>query len=243
MTTTRIHVADIPAQAQGLTLDGQPGQHVARVLRMRAGDDLVLFDGSGGEHAGRIESVQGDQVRVQLLAFDPVEREAPVPVTLLQGISRGERMDWTIQKATELGVHRILPVPTKRSMVKLKGERADRRREHWQAVATSACEQCGRNRIPRVESPLSLERALDLLPAGTLKLTLRGDAGTGPGELPERPGAVCIAIGPEGGLDPSEYRVLEQAGFAGLRLGPRILRTETAGLAALAALLTRWGDF
>jgi 16S rRNA (uracil1498-N3)-methyltransferase len=240
---TRVHTCEALAGRDTLELAGQAGQHVTRVLRMRTADQLVVFDGLGGEYRARIDAIKADQVLLTILEFDPVEREAPVPVTLIQGISRGERMDWTIQKATELGVHRILPVSSQRSMVKLKGERALRRREHWQAVATGACEQCGRNRVPDIANPLSLEQALKVVSAFPLKLDLRGDAGMRPADLPDAPGQVCIAIGPEGGLDEQEKSILRSAGFQGLRLGPRVLRTETASLAAMAALLSRWGDF
>lgn len=243
MRVTRIYFPDGLHGKEFLTLSGQSGQHVARVLRMRAGDELVIFDGLGGEHHGRIESIQGDKVEITLLRHEAIEREAPVPITLLQGVSRGERMDWTIQKATELGVHRIVPVSSLRSMVKLKGDRAKNRRQHWQQVAISACEQCGRNRVPDIEAPVSLEEGLSMMEAFSLKLTLRADAEKRLSELPDSPPQVCIAIGPEGGFDDREYQLLEQAGFQGLRLGPRILRTETAGLAAMAALLSRWGDF
>lgn len=243
MPVTRIYTRDSLSDLERVEISGQAGQHIARVLRMRPGEELVLFDGSGGEHSARIERIQGDRIFLARLGFDPVEREAPVRVTLLQGISRGERMDWTIQKATELGVHRILPLGSQRSTVKLTAERAEKRRDHWQAVAISACEQCGRNRIPEVTAPLSLEKALEEVSSYPLKLSLRGDAQTRPADLPDSPGQVCIAIGPEGGLDQNELQALEHAGFRGLRLGPRVLRTETAGLAAMAALLGRWGDF
>jgi len=243
MRVTRIYYQDGLHDLQSLTLSGQSGQHVARVLRMRAGEKLVLFDGLGGEYLASIESVQGDKVQLSVLGHEAIEREAPVPVTLIQGVSRGERMDWTIQKATELGVHRIVPVTSLRSMVKLKADRAQRRREHWQQVAISACEQCGRNRVPEIGAPASLEDGLAQVEAFALKLTLRANAAKCIAQLPDSAPEACIAIGPEGGFDDREYQLLEQAGFQGLRLGPRILRPETAGLAAMAALLSRWGDF
>lgn len=243
MRVTRIYYQEGLTGLDSLVLSGQAGQHVARVLRMRAGDELVVFDGLGGEYRANIESIQGDKVQVSLLDHIAIEREAPVPVTLIQGVSRGERMDWTIQKATELGVHRIVPVSSLRSMVKLKGDRAERRRDHWQQVAVSACEQCGRNRVPEISAPVSLDEGLVQVEPFTLKLTLRADAAKGLSELPDSPPEACIAIGPEGGFDEREYQLLERAGFQGLRLGPRVLRTETAGLAAMAALLSRWGDF
>lgn len=243
MRVTRIFCQDGLNGKRQLSLSGQSGQHVARVLRMRAGDELVLFDGLGGEYRASIESVQGDKVQVNVLDHLAIEREAPVPVTLVQGVSRGERMDWTIQKATELGVHRIVPVTSLRSMVKLKADRAERRREHWQQVAVSACEQCGRNRVPEITPAVSLEGGLEQVATIALKLTLRADGTKRLADLPGSSPEACIAIGPEGGFDEREYQLLESAGFQGLCLGPRILRTETAALAAMAALLSRWGDF
>jgi len=227
-----------------MQLGNQAGQHLARVLRMRAGGELVLFDGRGGEYRARIAAVSGDRVSVEILDFDPVQRESPLQVTLLQGVSRGERMDWTIQKATELGVHRIIPVANTRSVVKLKGERAERRQAHWQAVAASACEQSGRNRLPEITEVCSLEQACQQVASLSCKIMLAADGAVGPKQLDQaRQSACCLAVGPEGGHTSVERDLLRHHGFASLRLGPRVMRTETAGLAALAVLQARWGDF
>jgi 16S rRNA (uracil1498-N3)-methyltransferase len=242
MRLTRVYSASKIGSQPQLALSGQAGLHLSRVLRLKQGNELTLFDGSGGEYRGRIEAVAADKVIVQVLDFDPVERESPLQVTLLQGISRGERMDWTIQKATELGVTRIIPVSSARSMVKLRGERARRRHEHWQGVAISACEQCGRNRVPEISSACSLEQACELVSQLPLKIALATHADADAGCLPADCTALCLAVGPEGGLDPSEQAALEQHGFKPLRLGPRIMRTETAGVAALSVLQARWGD-
>jgi len=207
---------------------------------MREGDAVCLFNGEGGEHVGRIVKLSRDSVTVEVGEFNPVERESPLRVTLVQAVSAGDRMDLTIQKAVELGVAAIQPVLAERSVVRLKGDRSDTRREHWQRVAAAACEQCGRNRVPPVAAALALaeycalEGSLKLLlsPAGTtsLRTITRGDK------------PIAIAAGPEAGFSPREEAILVSAGFAPIRLGPRVLRTETAGPAALAALNALHGD-
>ena len=221
-------------------------RHACRVLRLRAGDELTLFDGSGGEYAARITEVARERVSVELLQWRDVDCEAPLRLTLVQALQAGEKMDMTIQKAVELGVSRIVPVASKRSVVRLDGERAQRRLEHWRGVVASACEQCGRNRVPEV-SPLSaLDRWLRL-PAstGALRLMLVPGAAQTLGDLaiPAPGSEVELLIGAEGGLAPEEVALAASAGYLGVRLGPRILRTETAGLAALAAIQCLWGDF
>lgn len=244
MRITRVFSASPVGGQQHMELSAQAGQHLARVLRMRAGGELVLFDGRGGEYRARISAVSGDRVSVEIRGFDPVERESPLRVTLLQGVSRGERMDWTIQKATELGVQRIIPVANTRSVVKLKGERAERRQAHWQAVAAGACEQSGRNRLPEIAEVCSLEQACQQVLSLPGKLMLAADGAMAPALLDPAPhDACCLAVGPEGGHTPAERALLLDHGFKPLRLGPRVMRTETAGLAALAVLQARWGDF
>jgi 16S rRNA (uracil1498-N3)-methyltransferase len=207
---------------------------------MREGDAICVFNGEGGEHAGRIAKLSRDAVVVEVGEFDPVEPESPLRVTLVQAISAGDRMDLTIQKAVELGVAAIQPILAVRSVVRLKGDRVDTRREHWQRVAAAACEQCGRNRVPPVAAALAL--ADYRAPEGPIKLLL-SPAGTAslraiaPGDK-----GILIAAGPEAGFSPQEEAALVGAGFAPVRLGPRILRTETAGPAALAALNALYGD-
>lgn len=221
-------------------------RHAARVLRLRAGDDLVLFDGTGGEYVARIASVERDRVSADVLEWRAIECEAPIHLTLVQALQAGEKMDMTVQKAVELGVARIVPVSSRRSVVKLDGERAQKRLEHWRGVVASACEQCGRNRVPDVLPLESLERWLAKPVAeGVLRLMLLPGSALTLASLaaPLVGGHVELLIGAEGGLAPEEIALAERAGYVGVRLGPRILRTETAGLAALAAIQCLWGDF
>ncbi|MBB1088497.1 16S rRNA (uracil(1498)-N(3))-methyltransferase [Lysobacter sp. SG-8] len=244
MRTTRVHVdAGLTA---GLELDLPEGaaNHLARVLRLVEGDGCVLFNGDGHDYPARLVAVGKRQVRVAVDAGIPVENESPLPVVLLQGVARGEKMDLILQKATELGVVAVHPLWSQRSEVKLEGARADKRHAHWQSVVVSACEQSGRARVPVVAAPLPLTRVLQGLPAGGRRLTLDPGGGHCLGSLAVDPGEpVLLAVGPEGGWSPRDREQLHDAGFEGLRLGPRILRTETAGLAAIAALQARLGDF
>ena len=237
----RFHVPDALTPGAELALPPDAGHHASRVLRMREGDAVCLFDGQGGEHAARVVALSRDRVSVLVGDFSPVERESPLHVTLLQAVSSGDRMDLTLQKAVELGVAAVQPVLAERSVVRLKGERGESRREHWQRVAVSACEQCGRNRVPQVAGPIALadyrapEESLKILlaPAGATTLRSAGVAAGKP---------VVLAAGPESGFSPREEAMLVSAGFVAVRLGPRILRTETAGPAALAALNAIYGD-
>jgi len=241
MRIPRIHHPDALSPGATVTLEGEPANHVARVLRLGPGDAVTLFDGHGGEYAATIEAVEKRSVTVVVGAFRDVDVESPLRITLVQGISKGERMDFTVQKAVEMGVHRIVPVFTARTVVKLQGERLERRRRHWQGVAASACGQCGRNRIPEVAAPVGLDAWLTE-PADGLRLLLHHEAEATVANLPPPDEGVTLLIGPEGGLNEAERRVALDAGFRGLRLGPRVLRTETAALAALAGLQSHWGD-
>jgi 16S rRNA (uracil1498-N3)-methyltransferase len=216
-------------------LEDAPSHHLARVLRLREGDALTVFNGRGGEWDAEFIGRR----RVRLGSFSAVERESPLQVTLLQGVSSGERMDFTIQKAVELGVAAIQPVFTKRSVVRLEGNRASARVAHWRKIAIAACEQCGRNRIPAVRPLLALQdyrmdaagTRIVLSPhGGSIKKVNIGSEAT-------------LAAGPEGGFAPEEHAALERDGFVPASLGPRVLRTETAALAALAALNALLGDF
>lgn len=227
-------------------LPDNAARHACRVLRLRTGDDLVLFDGRGGEYVARIAELGRDRVKVDLLEWRDVECEAPVSVTLVQALQSGEKMDMTVQKAVELGASRIVPVSSRRSVVRLEGERALRRIEHWRGVAVAACEQCGRNRVPEVAVLEKLERYLGQpTDKEVLRLMLApGSAQTLGRIAPPKPGAkIELLIGAEGGLAPEEIELARAAGYVSVRLGPRILRTETAGLAALAAIQCLWGDF
>lgn len=223
-----------------LELSDQATQHVARVLRMSEGDALHLFDGQGGEYQAQIRSCDKRHVTVELLSFDSRESESPLVITLAQGVSKGDRMDYTLQKAVELGVSRIVPLDTERSVVNLKGERREKKMAHWQGVLISACEQCGRNRVPELLPWQSLSSWLTE-PLSGLGLLLDHRAEQGLYALPETR-ALTLLIGPEGGLADTEREQAIQRGYQGLRLGPRVLRTETAALTAIAALQARWGD-
>jgi len=217
---------------------------VAHVLRLIPGDPVVLFDGRGTVHDAVIVSCARGAVSVRVSASRSEDRESPLKVTLAQAVSSGERMDYTIQKAVELGVHAVQPLLSERCVVRLSGERAAKRLAHWQGVVAAACEQCGRNRVPEVLPLLSLRDWLEqpMSPDG-LRLLLAPDAATGLRELPRPPGVVTVLAGPEGGLTAVEADDAGRAGFLPLRLGPRVLRTETAAVALLAAMQALWGDF
>lgn len=239
---TRIYLEQHLAAGEQIDLPQDAVRHVANVLRLRRGDELILFNGQGGEYAATIESSERRRVTVAVGAHDPIERESPLEVTLAQGLSRGERMDFSIQKAVELGVTRIVPFAAQRSNVKLSAERTNRRLDHWRAIARHACEQCGRNTVPEIEPLCSFDAVAE--PAGyTLKVTLDP---VGTDRLPDRQsatGPVLLIIGPEGGLDGDELARLGRHGCLRLPLGPRILRTETATVAGLTMLQTCFGDF
>lgn len=217
--------------------------HVARVLRLAAGDALTAFDGRGQEYDAVIARIGKNAVTLHVGEARAVNRESPLEVVLAQGISSGERMDYTIQKAVELGVRGIQPLTTERSIVKLDPERAARRTAHWQAVVVAACEQCGRNEVPGVMPVASFTGWLAGLPAAPLRLTLAPDAAQRLVELGRPTAPVVLLAGPEGGFSPRERDDMARAGFTAVRLGPRVLRTETAALAALSAMQALWGDF
>lgn len=236
----------LPLAAGGIVrLPDSAARHAARVLRLGPDDAVTLFDGHGGEYAARIVSVRKEQVDVEVLERRDRECESPLRVTLAQALQAGDKMDLTVQKAVELGVSAVQPLAARRSVVRLDGERAAKRTEHWRSVAASACEQSGRNCVPPVAELLPLERWLATLGdprPGELRLMLAPDAAGSLDTLPA-PDHVILMIGPEGGFDPLEGLAAQAAGFTEVRLGPRVLRTETAGLAAIAAMQIIWGDF
>jgi 16S rRNA (uracil1498-N3)-methyltransferase len=242
MRTIRLHTDQPLATGQTIELEPGPARHLVRVLRQRVGDPVTLFNGDGSEHAGVITAIEGKQsCRVELRASHQPERESPLAISLVQAIGRGERMDYSIQKAVELGVAEIQPVFSERTEVRLGAERADKRLAHWQQVAIAACEQSGRVRLPRIHPPAPLH---EVRPGTGLNLFLDPLAKLGPTglETPESL-AASIVIGPEGGLSEAEIDQLTQLGFTGLRIGPRVLRTETAGPAVIALLQARFGDW
>jgi 16S rRNA (uracil1498-N3)-methyltransferase len=215
---------------------------VAQVLRLGTGDSLVLFNGDGRDYQATLVSAGGHTV-AEVLDAGPEEPAPPLALTLALGISRGERMDYALQKAVELGVAALVPLFTERSLVKLKEDRLEKRRRHWQGVVVAACEQSGRRRLPPLAAPQKLGAWLQSLPAEHHGVLLHHAAAHTLPELAAPAGALTLLVGPEGGLAPAERAGAEAAGFAAVRLGPRVMRTETAPLAALAAMQTLWGDF
>lgn len=234
---------DAALRAGGVSvLPEYAAHHAVHVLRLRPGDGVTLFNGRGGEYTGRIAAMDRLRVSVDVLAHRPVERESPLALTLVQGVSSGEKMDFTVQKATELGVAALQPVIAARSSGRISGERADLKRAHWRRVAIAACEQSGRNRIPEILPVVPLaEYCRTPAPAGA-RLLLAPLAQTGLRAV-RLDGAIALAAGPEAGFTAEEDAKLVEAGFLPVRLGPRVLRTETAALAALAALNALAGDF
>ena len=224
-----------------IALPEAAARHAVAVLRLQVGDTLNLFNGEGGEYSASLIAVSKREARVRLIEFHAAERESPMDITLALGISAGERMDYSLQKATELGVTAIQPLATERSVVKLAGERADKRLQHWQHVVIAACEQCGRNRLPAVAPVQKLFAYLAAVDRSKRLLLLSPDAATPLKRVPRAASAVLL-IGAEGGLAPSEYQAAKASGFEPVSLGPRILRTETAPVAALAVLQALWGD-
>ena len=251
MRLTRVHVDAVLTPGAIVELPRETASHLAKVLRARSGDPLILFSGDGREYAGSIESVRGSRVTAAVGNGADVDRESPFAITLVQCVPRGDRMDFIVQKATELGVTRIVPVLSQRSVVRLDSAQAESKAAHWRAVVVNACEQCGRNRLPAIAAPVPLIEYLGSsaaagagtpaagAPAARFVLEPDLEAAPTPAALET---AAHIAVGPEGGFGDEELEAFRIAGFRRLRLGPRILRTETAAIAALTWLQTRFGD-
>jgi len=232
--------------SQGATRDlpQAAAHHAARVLRLNVGDPVVLFNGQGGESSGQVHIITKSRVAVRIGARLAREAESPVAISLVQGLSARERMDFTVQKAVELGVTEIFPVETRRSVMRLAQERAERRVEHWQNLAISACEQCGRNRVPVIHPVSGLADWLGAHPSTQAELRVILSAGAAMRFHDLSPATrVQLLAGPEGGFTAEEVELAQACDFTAVRLGPRILRTETAAIAALAAIHTLWGDF
>lgn len=240
MRVSRFYLPQALSPHTSLQLDSDSAHYLGTVLRLKQGAKLIVFNGEGGEYAARLEETSKAGFSVKLGEFNPREAESPLLTHLGLGISRGERMDLAIQKAVELGVAAITPLFTERCVVQLDAARKGQRLQHWRRIAQSACEQCGRNRLPEVFEPLTLEDWIRRQAGLRLFLDPNGTASLR--ELPPPHGPVCLLSGPEGGFAEHERADAMQAGFIPLRLGPRVLRTETAALAALAAIQTIWGD-
>jgi len=223
-----------------IELPERVARHCA-VLRLRSGDAVVLFNGEGGEFSAELTRVSRGDSRACVISRQTPERESPLAIALAQCVSSGDRMDITLQKSTELGVSRIVPIASERSVVRLSSDRADRRVAHWRNVVISACEQCGRNHVPEVTAITDFAAFLCQVASDELRLLLAPDSERDLKQL-EPPGRVTLLVGPEGGLAPEERQRAETSGFVPIRFGPRILRTETAPLAAIAAMQALWGD-
>jgi 16S rRNA (uracil1498-N3)-methyltransferase len=250
MRLTRVYVEAALTPGSLVELPPDTASHLAKVLRARSGDELVLFNGDGREFNGAIEAVRGARVSASVGGSRAVDRESPLAITLVQCVPRGDRMDFVVQKATELGVTRIVPVLSQRSVVRLDKGQAESKAIHWRAVAVSACEQCGRNRLPTIEAAQPLLNYLGESPPGTgPRLVLEPESAPhAPITARDLGGADArivdaeIAIGPEGGFTSDELEAFRVAGFSQIGLGPRILRTETAAIAAVVWLQARFGD-
>lgn len=240
LSSPRFHVPAGLSPGAELSLPARAAQHVG-VLRMRLGDAVILFDGSGGEYTCTLARIGKSGVRVRVTSHNDVERESALNITLAQGLSSSDRMDYALQKATELGVSRVQPIATERSVVRVSEERAERKLVHWQNVVIAACEQCGRNRVPEVAPVVTLAALLSAVRGDGLRLLLAPDAELRLRDL-QPANTIEVLIGPEGGLTEFERQSAERAGFTPVRLGPRVLRTETAPIAAISTLQAMWGD-
>ena len=225
-----------------IALPEAAAHHAVRVLRLHEGDAITLFNGAGGEYAATIRSIRKNAVLVAPASHHPVERESSLDVTLVQALASGEKMDWMIQKAVELGATRIQPVTTRRCVLRLDTERVVKRVAHWQSVVVAACEQSGRNRVPAVLAVCDLTQALAAA-QHTFKIALTPSHGIALNKVQTPSQAFTLFVGPEGGFDADEINAMRQTQCCFVTLGPRVLRTETAGAAALAAMQTLWGDW
>lgn len=241
MRISRCYVEQPLQAGQTLRLEGPAAHYLRTVLRLKPGLPVTVFNGEGGEYPGTVTEMDRKQVVITLSGFQPVDRESPLAVDLGLCISRGERMDLAIQKAVELGVHRLSPLLSRRCVVRLDESRRLQRVQHWQGVVHSACEQCGRNVPPLVAPIQTLPDWLEEHPAAT-RLVLDPEAEHGFESQPVAEDAVALLIGPEGGLDEIELSLARGRGFAAIHLGPRVLRTETAVIAGLTAIQVLWGD-
>jgi len=246
MRITRIYQATPLQEGALISLDSQAATHVARVLRLTLGDQIIVFNGEGGEYPGVIEAIDKRSVAVRLAAQQSPATESSLQILLIQGISRGERMDYTLQKSVELGVSEIYPVTTQHIAVHMDASRGQKKQSHWQGVVNSACEQSGRVVVPQVHDLQSLNACVENLPVQdeSLRIMLDHRAAKPLTSIDEsHVKHIVIVVGPEGGLSDEERDWLVAKGFIAIAMGPRVLRTETAAIAAIAIMQARWGDF
>jgi len=240
---TRLFVSGQLINGAELLVDGDRARYLGRALRLRVGDEIIVFNGEGPEWTATIDAMTKSTATLRICDSYEAGTESPLKIHLVQGVSRGERMDYVVQKATELGIKRITPVLTEYGVVKFDEKRAAKRREHWEHIAVSACEQCGRTRLPLIDSPMSLKDWFGSKPNDVdAELILRPGAPVGLTGIEAPTTKVCVLIGPEGGFSETEYEDATIADFDAVSLGPRVLRTETAAVAALSVLQSRWGD-
>ena len=246
MRLTRVYTPDLLSPDTTLVLSAMPSAHLIKVLRLRAGAKAVLFNGDGIDYLGEIVLAKPEAAQLRILSAQPAAAESPLKITLLQAICRGDKMDWVLEKATELGVTHVIPVQSERSEVQLDSERANKRREHWQRVVISACEQSGRAFVPQVECLQTLAQRLSGAIPAAVKLSLE------PGGVPtsnsmisvvRELSSVVLAVGPEGGWSERDLAQLALGNFTQVAIGPRVLRTETAGIAAISVMQAFCGDF
>ncbi len=243
MTHTRLYYPDRISDGAVLALGSEQARYVGRVLRSKPGDRLSVFNGDDGEWRAEITRIGKNDATLAVLDRLETTTESPLDIHLVQGISRGERMDFVMQKATELGVRHITPVLADHGMVRLADDRAAKRQAHWQSVANSACEQCGRVRPPTVDLPIRLNDWFgEHHEQEAMRLILRPHGGKPLSSCAAPTGTLCLLVGPEGGFSPREYEDAEVSGFQAVALGPRVLRTETAAITALALAQSLWGD-
>ncbi|MCK0163038.1 16S rRNA (uracil(1498)-N(3))-methyltransferase [Marinobacter sp. S6332] len=241
MRIPRIYTDSPLSEGNHTDLDENAAQHVGRVLRMQPGQELKLFNGDGQDYPATITEAGKKRVQVLVGAPQANQTESPLQITLGQTLSKGDRMDYAVQKAVEMGVSRIVPLTTERCEVKLKGDREDKRLRHWQSIAISAAEQCGRAKVPEILPVMTLGQWLEYSRTFELRLVLHHRTEKSLASM-NQPGAIALMIGPEGGLTADEIAQAEKEGFLSVALGPRVLRTETAPVAAIALCQWLWGD-
>ena len=242
MPRHRLFISQPIAHDQNVEIDGERAHYLKRVLRMKAGSELVLFTGDGYDYPAEVTAARKSRLVLRIGKGVHNDSESPLNIRLVQGISRGERMDFAVQKATELGVRRITPVFTEFSVVKLNPERAKRRMQHWQKIAQSACEQCGRNQVPPIDAPVTLKDYFVETSAADHRIAFVPGAAATLHDLTEPPRTIDLLVGPEGGFSEREVGDAAHVGFFTVSLGPRILRSETAALTAVTMVQSKWGD-
>lgn len=242
MAEPRIHLDLTLAEGAEIVLPEDAARHLVQVLRMQAGETFVAFNGQGGEYEAALSIVAKREVRAHIGAFRKVSRESPLRVVLAQCVSKGDRMDYTLQKAVELGVSEIVPLTSSRSVVRMDAERWQKKMEHWHGVIVSACEQSGRTRLPQLYPVAELADWLPRADPDALRLTLAPESPYSLREMKNGGRGIVLLVGPEGGLSAEEITLAERSGFQTVKLGPRVLRTETAGVVCLANIQSLWGD-